>query len=122
MFRFAAVPLLAFAFAMAPGSRATDAGTISVDLDVSQFCAGCSPLLDDTVKTDSDRHPGRESISIGKAIQDIPACKYHDQLDCRNLGDSYTFEAATEIVKPTNPHFEPQILYSEISLEYQATI
>ena len=119
MFRFAAAPLLAFAFAMTPGSRATDAGAISVDLDVSQFCAGCSPLLDDTVKMDSDGHPGTEPISIGKTIQDISACKYRVQLDCRNLDDVYTFEAATEIVKLTNTYFTPQILYSEISLEYQ---
>jgi hypothetical protein len=118
MFRFAAAPLLAFAFAMAPGSRATDAGAISVDLDVSQFCAGCSPLLDDTVKTGSDGHPGTEPINIRKAIQDISACKYHDQLDCRNLDDSYTFEVATGIVKLIAPYFGPQILHSEISLEY----
>jgi len=119
MFRFAAAALLAFAFAMTPGSRATDAGAISVDLDVSQFCAGCLPLLDDTVKTDFDGHPGTKLISIGKAIQDISACKYKNQLDCQKLDDDYMLEAATEIVKLTTPYFEPQILYSEISLEYQ---
>ena len=117
MFRFGA-PLLAFAFAMTPGSRATDAGVISVDFDASQFCADCSPLLDDTIKTDFNGHPGTESINIGKPIRDIAACKYHDQLDCRNLD---MFEAATEVITPTNIYFDPQILYSEISLEYQGT-
>jgi hypothetical protein len=118
MFRFAAAPLLAFAFAMIPGSRATDAGAISVDLDVSQFCAGCSSLLDDTVKTDPDGHPGTEPASIWKALQDILACKYHDRLDCRNIDDSYTFDVATEIVKFTNLDIESQIVHSKISLEY----
>jgi hypothetical protein len=120
MFRFGA-PFLAFVFAMTPGTRATDAGGISIDHDVSQFCADCSPLIDDTVKTDFDGHPGTESMSIEKTIRDISACKHHDQLDCGNLDDVYMFEAATEIVKPTDIYFDPQILYPEISLEYQGT-
>jgi hypothetical protein len=118
MFRFAA-PLLAFAFAMTPGSRAADAGTISVDLDVSQICADCSPLLDDAVKTDFDGHPGTEPISIGKPIQDISVCKYYDQLECGNIDDGYTLEVSQNIITHTNIYFDSQILYSETSLENQ---
>jgi hypothetical protein len=46
---FAVTALLAFAFAMIPDLRVADATTISTDLYLTQFCADCVLLIDDTI-------------------------------------------------------------------------
>jgi hypothetical protein len=118
MFRFAATPLLVFIFAMTPGSHATDAAAISVDLGPSQYCANCSPLLDDLVNADYYRQD-TDPVIIERETQAISTCKYHDQLYCQNLDDVYRFDGTNEIVKLIDTYFGSEMLYSKILLEYQ---
>ena len=114
MLQFAGPALLALAFAITLELRVADATAISVDLYLSEFCAGCAPPLDDTIKTKING-----PIGIDKAASDLPVCRYHDELDCGNFGKIFMIETATEIVKLVNDHFGLEILDSTTRMEYQ---
>ncbi len=115
MLQFAGPALLALAFAITLELRVADATTISVDLYVSEFCAGCTPLLDESLKTEIN-----SPIGIDETIQSLSACKYNGEPACGNFGKIFAIETATEIVKLINNHFGSEILDLTISVEYQS--
>lgn len=114
MLHFAVTALLAFAFAMIPDLRVADATTISTDLYLTQFCAGCAPLIDDTIKTNLNW-----PRSVETTIHDFTACKYHGELYCGNFGDNLSAEAEAEIIKSINPQLGSETSDLPISVEYQ---
>ena len=98
MLHFTVTALLAFAFAMIPDLRVADATTISTDLYLTQFCAGCVLLIDDTI---------------------ITKLNWPKKLYCENLGDNLSAEAEAEIIKYINPQLGLETSDSQISVEYQ---
>src|SRR6516164_4731811 len=92
MIRFAVTTLLVLSFAVILDSRGADATAISADVYLSQFCAGCALLTNDTGKTDLDFLRSNETTP-----QDFTACRYHGKLYCKNFGDSLLDETETEI-------------------------
>jgi hypothetical protein len=107
MLQFAGPVLLALAFAITLESRVADAAMISVDLYPSEFCAGCAPLLDDTIKTEINW-----PICLGNTTQSPSAYKYNSEPDCENFGEIFAAETATEIVKSINDHLGSETLDS----------
>jgi hypothetical protein len=106
--------LLALAFAITVEVQVADDTTISVDLYVSEFCAGCAPPLDESLKTEIN-----SSIGIDETIQSLSACKYSDEPDCGNFGQIFAIGTATEIVKLINNHFGSDISDSTTPIEYR---
>ena len=92
MIRFAVTTLLVLSFAVILDSRGADATAISADVYLSQFCAGCALLTNDTGKTDLDFLRSNETTP-----QDFTACRYHGKLYCKNFDDSLLDETETEI-------------------------
>jgi hypothetical protein len=111
---FAVTALLAFAFAMIPDLRVADATTISTDLYLTQFCADCVLLIDDTIITNLNW-----SRSVETTIHDFTSCKYHEKLYCENFGGNLGAEAEAEIIKYINPQLGSETSDSQISAEYQ---
>jgi hypothetical protein len=114
MLQFAGPALLALAFAITLELRVADATTISVDLYVSEACAGCAPLSDDTNKREINSPMG-----IDRAIQSLSGYKYNDEPDYGNLGQIFAIETATEIVKLIYDHRGSEISESTAPIEYQ---
>ena len=114
MLQFAGPALLALAFAITLELRVADAAAVSGDLSLPEFCAGCAPLLDDSLKTEIN-----SPIGIDETIQSLSACEYNDEPDCGNFEQIFAIETATEIVKLINNHLGSEILASTISVEYQ---
>jgi hypothetical protein len=114
MLQFAGPVLLALAFAITLELRVADAAMISVDLYPSEFCAGCAPLLDDTIKTEINW-----PICLGNTTQSPSAYKYNSEPDCENFGEIFAAETATEIVKSINDHLGSETLDSTAPIEYQ---
>jgi len=114
MLHFAVTALLVFVFATILDLRAADATAISTDLYLPQFCTGCGPLIDYTVKTDLDC-----PISIETTTHDLVAYRYHNELDCGDLDDNLFAETATENVKFINAQLGSETSGLEISVEYR---
>jgi hypothetical protein len=102
--------LLAFAFAMVLDLRAADATAISTDLYLSEFCVGCTSLIDNTVKPDLHR-----PISIETTTHDLTACKHYGEPYCANFSDNLSAEAETDIITSINA----QLGSIENSVEYR---
>jgi hypothetical protein len=114
MLQFAGPALLALAFAITLELRVADAAAISGDLALPEFCAGCAPLLDDSLKTKIN-----SPIVIDNKMRSLSACKYNDEPNCVNLEQIFAIETTTEIVKLMNDHLGSEILYSAARIEYQ---
>jgi len=102
--------LLAFAFAIFLDFRVADATAISTDLYLSEFCVGCTSLIDNTIKPDLHR-----PISIEATTHDLTACKHYGEPYCANFSDNLSTEAATEIITSINA----QLGSVENSIEYR---
>jgi hypothetical protein len=113
MLRLPVTPLLVLSFAVILGLRRADATAISVDLYLSQFCAGCALLTDDTSKPDLDFLRSNETTA-----QDFTACRYHG-LDCKNFRDNLSDETKTEITKSVNAQLASEISDLKISVQYR---
>jgi len=115
MLQFAGPALLALAFAIILELGVADAGAVSGDLLFPEFCAGCAPLLDDSLKTEIN-----SPIVIDDKIKSLSECKYNDGLDCGNTEHISTIETTTEIVELMNDHLGSEILESITPIEYQS--
>jgi hypothetical protein len=108
--------LLAFAVAMVLDLRVADATAISTDLYLSEFCVGCTSLIDNTIKPDLHR-----PISIETTTHDLTACKHYGEPYCANFSDNLSTEAATEIITSINAQLgsvENSVQYRD---EYQGS-
>ena len=114
MLRLAVARLLALSFALILDSREADAAAISADVYLSQFCAGCSLLTNDTGKTDLDLLRSNETTP-----QDFTACRYHEKLYCKNFDDILLDETETEIAKSVSAQLASEISDLKISVEYR---
>ena len=114
MIRFAVTTLLVLSFAVILDSRGADATAISADVYLSQFCAGCSLLTNDTGKTDLDLLRSNETTP-----QDFTACRYHEKLYCKNFDDILLDETETEIAKSVSAQLASEISDLKISVEYR---
>src|SRR6516162_11833297 len=114
MIRFAVTTLLVLSFAVILDSRGADATAISADVYLSQFCAGCVLLTDDTGKTDLDFLRNNETTT-----QDFTACRYHGKLYCKNFDDNLLDETETEITKSVGAQLASAISDLKISVEYR---
>jgi hypothetical protein len=113
MLRFAGPALLALAFAIILELGVADAAAVSGDLLFPEFCAGCAPLLDDSLKTEIN-----SPIVIDDKTQSLSACKYNE-LYCRNSEQIFTIETTTEILELTNDHLGSEILVLATPIGYQ---
>jgi hypothetical protein len=109
MLQFGSSALLALAFAITLELRVADAAAVSGDLSLPEFCAGCAPLPDEALKTQIFL-----SMDINETIQSSSSCKYYDETDCGSIGQIFSIETTTEIVKSIDDHFGSEIL------EYQS--
>jgi hypothetical protein len=117
MLRLAVITLLVFTFAVIRDSREADATAISADsadLYLSQFCADCALLTDDTSKTNLDL-----LRSITTTTHDFIACRYHEKIYCKNFGDNLSDETETEITKSINAQLTSEISDLKILVEYR---
>ena len=114
MLRLPVTPLLVLSFAVILGLRRADATAISVDLYLSQFCAGCALLTNDTGKTDLDFLRSNETTP-----QDFTACRYHGKLYCKNFDDILLDETETEIANSVSAQLASEISDLKISVEYR---
>jgi hypothetical protein len=114
MLRLAVITLLVFTFAVIRDSREADATAISADLYLSQFCADCALLTNDTSKTNLDL-----LRSITTTTPDFIACRYHEKIYCKNFGDNLSDETETEITKSINAQLTSEISGLKILVEYR---
>jgi len=114
MLQSAGPALLALAFAIILEFGVADAPAVSGDLLVPEFCAGCTPLLDDSLKTEIN-----SPIVVNDEIRSVLECKYNDEFDCGNTEHISTIETTTEIVELMNDHLGSEILESITPIEYQ---
>ena len=114
MLQFAGPALLALAFAIILELGVADAAAVSGDLLFPEFCAGCAPLLDDSLKTEIN-----SPIVIDDKIRSLSECEYNDGLDCGNTEHISTIETTTEIVELMNDHLGSEILESITPIEYE---
>jgi hypothetical protein len=114
MLRLAVITLLVLSFAVILDSRGADATAISADVYLSQFCAGCALLTDDTSKTNLDL-----LRSIRTTTHDFIACRYHEKIYCKYFGDNLSDETETEITKSINAQLTSEISDLKISVEYR---
>jgi hypothetical protein len=114
MLRLAVTTLLAFSFAVILDSWGADATAISADLYLSQFCAGCALLTDDTSKTYLDLLRSNETTTHG-----FTACKYYGELYCKNFGGNLSDEAENEVTKSINAQVASEISSLKILVEYR---
>src|SRR5215471_7130426 len=99
MLQFAGPALLALAFAIILELGVADAAAVSGDLLFPEFCAGCAPLLDDSLKTKIN-----SPIVIDDKIRYLSECKYNDELYCGNIEHIFSIETTTEIVELISDH------------------
>jgi hypothetical protein len=114
MRHFAVTAVLAFVFAMTLDLRVADSTAISADLYISQFCAGCALVLDDTSKTDLDL-----SRSIETTAEESMACKSHGELYCINFDNDLWIDIQSDIVNSIDARLGPEISNLQILIEYQ---
>jgi hypothetical protein len=114
MLRLPLTPLLVLSFAVILDLRRADATAISADVYLSQFCAGCALLTDDTSKPDLDFLRNNETTT-----QDFTVCRYHGKLYCKNFDDNLTDETETEITKSVSAQLASEISDLKISIEYR---
>ena len=114
MLHLAVGALLAFVFAITLDLRVADATAISTNLYLSQFCAGCTALIDDTITKDLNW-----LMSIETTTHDFKACKYYGKLYCKNFGDNLSDEAETEITKSITAQLASEISDLKISVEFR---
>jgi hypothetical protein len=114
MLQFAGPALLALAFAITLELRVADAAAVSGDLSLPEFCAGCAPLLDDSLKTEIN-----SAIGIDDKIQSLSGCEYYDEPNCGNLEQIFATETKTAILKLISDHLGSETLASTIPIEYQ---
>ena len=106
--------LLAFAVAMVLDLRVADGTAISADLYLSEFCVGCTSLIDNIIKPDLHR-----PISIETTTHDLTACKHYGEPYCANFRDNLSAEAATEIITSINAQLGSVENLVEYRDEYQ---
>ena len=114
MLRLPLTPFLVLSFAVILDLAGADATAISADVYLSQFCAGCALLIDDTSKPDLDLLRSNETTT-----QDFTACRYHGKLYCKNFDDSLLDETETEIAKSVSAQLASEISDLKISVEYR---
>jgi hypothetical protein len=114
MLRFARPALLALAFAITLELRVVDAAAVSGDLSLPEFCAGCAPILDGSLKTEINSATG-----IDDKIQSLAGCEGYDEPDCENFEQIFATETTTAILKLINDHIGSETLTSTIPIEYQ---
>src|SRR5271169_592263 len=114
MLRLAVTTLLALSYAVILDSRGADATAISADLYLSEFCAGCALLTDDTSKTDLDLLRNNETTT-----HDFTACRYHGTLHCKHFGDNLSDETEIEITKSINAQLASEISDLKILVKYR---
>ena len=114
MLQFAGPALLALAFGIILELGVADAAAVSGDLLLPEFCAGCAPLLDDSLKTEIN-----SPIVIDDKIRSLSESKYNDKLDCENTKHIFTIEITIEIAELMNDHLGSGILESTTPIEYQ---
>jgi len=114
MLRLPVTPFLVLSFAVILDLAGADATAISADVYLSQFCAGCALLIDDTSKPDLDLLRSNETTT-----QDFTACRYHGKLYCKNFDDNLLDETETEITKSVGAQLASAISDLKISVEYR---
>jgi|SRR6516225_445334 hypothetical protein len=105
--------LPAFAVAMVLDLRVSDATAISTDLYLSEFCVGCTSLIDNTIKPDLHR-----PISIETTTHDLTACKHYGEPYCENFSDNLSAEAEIEIITSVNAQLGSETSDLKISVEH----
>ena len=111
MLHYAVTTLLVISFAVILDLRGADAAAISADLYLSQFCTGCTALVDDNVTRNLDW-----LISIETTTHESTACRFYEELYCKNFDDQLSNEIETEIKKSLSAQLASEI--SEIATEY----
>ena len=114
MLQFVGPALLALAFAITLELRVADAAAVSGDLSLPEFCAGCAPLLDNSLKTEIN-----SGICIDDKKQSLFWYEYYDEPDCGNFDQLFVAETTTAILKLINDHIGSETLPSTIPIEYQ---
>jgi hypothetical protein len=114
MLHSAVTALFASAFVMTLNLSAADGTSISKDLHLPEFCVGCTPTKSDTDKPDPDWR-----IVIETLTRDLLQCKSHPEIYCVNFGDYLSSEVDTDITNAINSRSTPQILTSQILVEYR---
>jgi hypothetical protein len=114
MLRLPVTPLLVLSFAVILDLRGADATAISADVYLSQFCADCALLIDDTSKPDLDLLRSNETTTL-----DFTGCRYHGKLYCKNFNDNLLDETETEITKSVSAQLASEISDLKISVEYR---
>jgi hypothetical protein len=97
--------LLAFAFAITLELRVADSAAVSGDLSLPEFCAGCTPPLDDSLKTQLN-----SPIGVDETIQPLSPCKHNDEADCGSVEQIFAIETLTAILKSIDDHLGSEIL------------
>jgi hypothetical protein len=97
MLRLAATALVAFVFAMILDLQLAGTTPISPDLYLTQFCAGCAPLIHDALKVDIDW-----PIALVTIPRDFETCKSNGELHCESFDDRLSAKTEAEIIKSTN--------------------
>jgi len=116
MLRLAATALVAFAFAMILDLPLAGTTPISIDLYLTQFCAGCAPFVHDAFKVDIDW-----PIALVTMPRDFEICKSNGELHCESFDDDLSAKTEAEIIKSTNPQLGSGAsnLNLDVSFEYR---
>lgn len=112
MLQFAATALVAFALAMIVDLPVAGTTQISTDPYIIQLCGECTPLMNNTVKTDRDWRVLLETLPHGLA-----ACKPGEEFHCEIFGDDLSADAEAEITKSANAQIGPEASNSLILRE-----
>jgi hypothetical protein len=97
MLRLAATALVAFVFALILDLQLAGTTPVSPDLYLTQFCAGCAPLIHDALKVDIDW-----PIALVTIPRDFETCKSNGELNCESFDDGLSAKTEAEIIKSTN--------------------